>query len=146
MGKGGMVLGTILIILAFGMFPFLLSAFDQWAYADSTTIAAITTGGGETAGNITLGSDLYDENLDSVIDIDTSNADDTPAPSYYNTITRALEISGLEESVTRSLTIEYRTPRDDDFLGTLRPVLPVFLCICLLGTGAAIAYTSYKRR
>jgi len=144
MGKGGVVFGIILIILGFGITPFMLDAFDSWRFTEAITLSVVTTGEGVTTGNVTLGNELYSANLDSVQRIASTNSDDTPAPSTYNEVTLALQVAGLEASESRSLTITYLTERTDSFLPNLAGVLPVLVVICMVGAGVGITVRSWR--
>ncbi len=145
MNKAGIVFGFIIVMLAFTLSPRLLTAFDSWSYSDSTAIAAITTTAGIYTGNATLGNELYNDNLDNITLISSTNSSDTPAPASYSHATRALAISGLVEEATRSLTIDYRTARDDDFLATISPLMGILIIIFLIVIGAGIAFVSWKK-
>ncbi len=145
MNKAGMVFGFLIIMVAFILLPTLLNAFDAWDYTESTTTSAITTDAGETSGNVTLGYDLYNANLDNVIDISSSSSSDTPAPASYNEVSQILTIDGLAEDTTRSVTIEYRTARDDDFLSSISTIMPFLIVVFLIILGAGLAYMSWRR-
>ena len=93
--RGSAVLGIILIVLGIILFPLLLTAFDGMNTAQVTSISTITTGGGETAGKMTLTSGLYRVNTDNIVSIRSSNTVDAPAPASYSPSTKALAVSGL---------------------------------------------------
>lgn len=143
MRGAGVVFGIILILLAFIISPFMLDAFDAWRYTEATTISSLTTGG-ETTGDITLGHDLYSENLDSVQSISSTNDSDTPAPISYVESTLVLEVGGLEESATRTLTVTYLTDREDNYLPTLATTFPILIVVCILGIGVGVTYRSWR--
>lgn len=143
MRGAGVVFGIILIMLAFIISPFMLDAFDSWNYTEATTISSLTTDG-VTVGNITLGHTLYSENLDSVVSIFSTNTSDAPAPAAYYESALALEVGGLEESATRTLTIAYLTDRTDTYLPTLSTVFPILIIVCILGIGMGITYRSWR--
>jgi hypothetical protein len=145
MGKAGAVFGILIIMIALILSPRLLTAFDSWSYAESTTIAAITTGAGVYTGNATLGYELYNDNLDNIVSVNSTDSSDTPAPSSYSHATKSLAIAGLTESVTRSLTIEYRTVRDDDLLATLAPFMGILIILFLIILGAGIAFVTWQK-
>lgn len=145
MGKVGGVFGILIVMIALMLSPALLTAFDSWSYTESTTIAAITTGVGVYSGNATLGNDLYSDNLDNIISINSTSSSDTPAPASYSHATNALAIDGLIASTTRSLTIEYLIDREDDLLATLAPFMGVLIIIFLIVLGAGVAFVSFKK-
>lgn len=145
MGKVGAVFGIIIIMIALILSPQLLTAFDSWSYSESTTLAAITTGPGVSTGNATLGYELFNDNLDNVTGINSTDTTDTPAPSSYSHATRALAIAGLTESATRSLTITYYTERDDSLLSTIAPFMGILIILFLIILGVGIAFASWKK-
>jgi predicted transcriptional regulator len=67
---------------------------------------AVSTGGAETTGNVTLIKAVYDDDTQTIA-ITSDDADDTPAYSDYDTTTRELEVSGLAVSTNRTLTVAY---------------------------------------
>lgn len=144
MNKMGVAFGIIIIIIAFILTPFLLDAFDAWNYAEASTTASVTTGGGVTDGNVSLGYELYLANLDSVTAINSTDSDDTPAPANYTEVSRVLNVSGLQASTTRTLTIAYLTARSDSYLPTIGNVAPLLIVVCILAIGAGMVYKSWQ--
>jgi hypothetical protein len=64
------------------------------------TLAAVTTG------NVTLFRAVYDDYV-STIDITSSDSDDEPLYSSYNSTTRLLVFSGLAASTNRTISVNY---------------------------------------
>lgn len=142
--KGGVILGIVVIIFGFILFGTLLTAVDSWGYTSAQTIRALDTGV-STSGNITLGYELYQANLDNIDSIESSLAADDPAPSAYDEDDQKLTVGGLAQSESRTLTVEYKSPRDDSYIGTLTPILPFFVLVLFLAGGGALIYTSVRR-
>lgn len=142
-GRGGAVVGLLIIIVGFILFPILLTAFDDLDRTEVETSATVTTAG-VTTGNLTLNSGLYNANLDNVIEISSSDTDDDPAPNSYNSSTDALEVSGLQQSTSRTLTVSYYTERDTGYISTLLPIVPFIIFLLFLGAGCGIMYKSLK--
>lgn len=64
------------------------------------------TGGGVTTANLTLLKAVYDDDV-STIDAISDNSDDVPVVEGYHSGTRVVDISGLDTSANRTLTISY---------------------------------------
>jgi len=142
--RGSAVLGIILIVVGFLLFPLLLTSFDDMNTARVTSIGTVITGGGETAGNMTLTSGLYDDNTDNVVNITSSSTADAPAPASYSHATKALAVSGLHESDTRAITVDYKTERQDNYLSTIIPFAPFLIFIFFLAGGGGLIYHSFR--
>jgi hypothetical protein len=143
-GKGGAALGLILIVIGFILFGTLLTSIDSWAYAETSTVRTIITGGGNTTGIMSLGSPLYDENLDNVVTLTSSLATDDPAPYAYTDTGDVLTVSGLTASGSRTMTATYLTERTDSVLATLQPFIPFFVLLMFLAAGGGLIWTSIK--
>jgi len=142
--RGSALLGTILIVIGIILFPLLLTAFDGMNTAQVTSVSTIVTEGIETAGNMTLTSGLYDDNTDNVVSISSSNTADAPAPASYSHATKALAVSGLHESDTRAITVDYKTERQDNYLSTILPIAPFIVFIFFLAGGGGLIYRSFR--
>lgn len=141
--RGGAIVGLLIIIVGFILFPILLTAFDNLDRTEIETSATVTTAG-VTVGDITLNSGLYNDNLDSVVEISSTDSDDTPAPSSYNSTTDVLKVSGLQQSTSRTLTVSYYTERDTGYISTLLPITPFIIFLLFLGAGGGIMYKSWR--
>lgn len=71
-----------------------------------TDTFSIATGVGVTSANETLLNDLYDGDIGS-IDIASDDAADVPLANSYNATSRLLNITGLTDNTTRTLSISY---------------------------------------
>ena len=143
-GKGGVALGAIVILVGIIMFGTLLTAVDSWAYAAATTTRTIVTTGA-TSGDVVLGSELYDENLDNVSAITSTLITDNPAPDSYSSVNTTLTVGGLTDDSTRAVTVTYLTAREDSLLSTFRPFLPFLIGLMFLAAGGGLIWSSVRR-
>ena len=143
-GKGGVALGAIVILVGIIMFGTLLTAVDSWAYAAATTTRTIVTTGA-TSGDVVLGSELYDENLDNVSTITSTLITDNPAPDSYSSGNTTLTIGGLTDDSTRAVTVTYLTAREDSLLSTFQPFLPFLIGFMFLAAGGGLIWSSVRR-
>ena len=144
-GKGGVALGAIVILVGIIMFGTLLTAVDSWAYTENTTARTIITGGGNTTGTMSLGSPLYDENLDKVLTLTSTLSTDNPASLSYTDTGDILTVSGLTVSETRTITAVYLTQRTDSLLSTFQPFLPFLIGFMFLAAGGGLIWSSVRR-
>jgi hypothetical protein len=143
-GKGGVALGAIVILVGIIMFGTLLTAVDSWAYAAATTTRTIVTTGA-TSGDVVLGSELYDENLDNVSAITSTLITDNPAPDSYSSVNTTLTVGGLTDDSTRAVTVTYLTAREDSLLSTFQPFLPFLIGLMFLAAGGGLIWSSVRR-
>src|SRR4030042_674822 len=68
---------------------------------------AVVTGVGASTANVTLSSDLYQDDTAEVTSITSNETGDAPVASTYTAATKVLLVSGLESSKNHSLTIDY---------------------------------------
>jgi hypothetical protein len=66
----------------------------------------VETAAGETTDNVTLVKSVYDDDV-TTIGLSSSDSDDSPIYSSYNTTTRLMAFSGLAESTNRTITVSY---------------------------------------
>ena len=145
MARGGAVLGLILIIVGFILFPLMLNSFDDIGKTEVSTSATVVTEAEATYGNITLNSSLLDDNLDDVIEISSTDTGDYPAPYHYYANTDVLEVSGLQADTSRTLAVDYYAERDTDYIGDIMPIVPFFIFLLFLAAGGGIIYKSVRR-
>jgi hypothetical protein len=108
MGRGTQIFYAFLIMMV-SVFLWLLPisestyAFRTDLREDSFTVETLS---GITTANVTLFDEVYDDDT-STIDISSSDADDSPLYSSYNSTTRLLAFSGLAESTNRTIDVSY---------------------------------------
>lgn len=142
--RAGSAIGVVLIIVSFLVFPLVLDSFDDIARSESSNAATVVTGVGVTSGDITLHNSLYNDAVTSVDNITSTDTDDVPLAASYTTATKELAVSGLEANSTRTITVTYNTERDDYSLSTIAPVTPLIIFICLLFSGIAMLWRSWR--
>lgn len=99
------IFAALLLIIAT---PFVFDSIDD-AITDSysQSFAGVTTGAGEYSENVTLSRALYNDDADSVTGVSSNITSDTPTAGTYNTVSHAVEITGLEASQVRTITVDF---------------------------------------
>lgn len=110
MSTGEKIFWSFIIIFLSVLFAFLPVTDAAYAFKTDTKTDtfSVSTGAGETTGNVTLFKTVYDDDT-STIELLSQGAGDEPIWTSYNTTTRALIITGLSENLTRSLSVTYDT-------------------------------------
>lgn len=86
--------------------PFVNVSINDAVTEETTqSFAGVSTASGIYAANVTLSRDIYDDDTQAVTGITSNRSDDSPTAYSFNSVSRALEISGLVDNVTRTLTI-----------------------------------------
>jgi hypothetical protein len=135
---------AIVLIILLGGFSVPINGFIKNLRTDPVVIVdEITTGVGETTGEIVLARELFAYNLVNVTDVTSSDVGDSPIASDYDDATMTLTISGLLASTTRDVTVDYLAPMEDDFWSALGPFLGFLVYGGIL---AAIVYMVWSGR
>ena len=131
--------GIIGCMIAFVMFPMVLTGADEIQIDDQTDVLSSTTAG-VTTDDVTLTEPLYDDDVTNVTSITSDNGSDAPTADSYATATRVLTVGGLEATGTRSLTILYEADATDGYTGLGSMVkfgpLIIFMGIILAAVGS----------
>lgn len=99
------IFGALLLIIAT---PFVFTAIDDAITQEYTqSISGVTTGAGAYSANVTLGRAVYNDETQSISDITSNTSSDTPTAASYNSVSQVLEVSGLDQSVTRTLSVAF---------------------------------------
>ncbi len=99
------IFGTLLLLIAF---PSVFLAIDNAITQDTEqSFAGVTTGAGEYAANVTLSRELYGEDEVNVSAVSSNISGDSPTAYSYNSVSKALEITGLAESQDRTLMVDF---------------------------------------
>lgn len=99
------VFGAILLIIAT---PSVFTAIDEGITQEySQSVAGISTAVSIYSANATLGRSIYNDDTTSVTGISSNVSSDTPAAASYNSVSKALEVSGLSANITRTLTVVF---------------------------------------
>jgi hypothetical protein len=143
MGKiGSVFLGVIALFLLIGPFSTpIIDGIKHWRTNNTTQAEVIATEAAQTTANVTLDYDLYQAATAEVITITSTLETDTPAATAYVEATKVLTVSGLDDSNSRTISINYYAETDDDVMRVLGP----FLVILIFGGLAfAILYHVWK--
>lgn len=148
MGRGSSVLmGIIMVAILFIMFPIVMTSAHELQTDETThTEAAVATGAGEFAADVVLTDPLWADEAASVISIASDNVDDTPAAGTYTAATQTLNVTGLAESDTRTLTIVHETDALTDYtgMGQMVAVAPLLLFMGVLGAMVFGLYQGFR--
>lgn len=107
----GHIIGVCIIILLLGAVLAAINQFRGGEYIDYHNVAS----GVETT-TITLSQELLDDET-GYITISSNVSADAPLPGTYTSTTRELQVTGLDSSYARRLTIEYLYPQLASFWG-----------------------------
>jgi len=98
--------GLIGCMIAFVMFPMVLDGADD-IKTDAQTDVLYSSTSGSTTDDVVLTEDLYEDSVNSVSSITSTNGSDTPTAQTYTSATDTLTVAGLAATGTRNLTIAY---------------------------------------
>jgi len=148
MGKIGTIfIGILSIFLLLGAFRTPISdGIKGWRTTDSTQAFAVTTAAGVTSANVTLSYDLYQAATAEVIGITSNVTADVPVATTYTEVTKVLLVSGLEESKTHTLSVEYYAETDDEVMRVLGPFLNFLIFGGVTFGIIAVMWIDLKRR
>lgn len=138
-----LLIAAVILIL---LLPASILAIDQFRLDDQSDPFNVTTGAGVTSTSVTLSQDLYGDET-SNIDVSSNITGDAPIASSYNSNTHALTITGLQESESHQLTVDYKIDRMGDYFaaGTGAKILPVLLILGILCIVGGAAYNAFSR-
>jgi len=71
------------------------------------SVAGVATAAGVYAANITLGQDVYDDEVASIVSISSNESSDSPTAYSWNSVSNTLWVSGLEADATRTLEVDF---------------------------------------
>lgn len=144
----GAVMGIIMIMVAFIMFPLIMTGTHDILTDASTEIANVTTAGGITTADVTLSPGLYNDDTDSVLAVTSSLGTDAPVAGSYVAATDALTVTGLTAADNRLLTVSYEYEATTDYtgMGALARMAPTLIFLALLGAGVGIVVAAWRGR
>lgn len=137
-----LIIGAICVIL---LLSGAISAINSFRATDITEEYDITTAAGVVTANITLVHELFGDNTISA-EVTSNNSLDAPIAFSYTSSTQVLQVTGLEVSQTRRLTIVYGTDALWDYPGAsiAARVWPLFLVIGVIGLVVAAVYNATR--
>ena len=118
-------IALIVILLPFAFTGLTSARTIEYVQTQPTVVTAAAT-----TADVTLIKALFDDDVVYVTEITSSDTDDVPAVSSYNSGTKALTVQGLAENTTRTLYATYDYAR---FTGSYAAVdtivgyLPMFI-------------------
>ena len=121
---GRVTMGIILIFLLLAAFATPINdGIKTWRTDDISEDIVVSTGAGVTSANATLSYNLYQEAIAEVQSISSNDTDDTPVASAYTDATKVLLVTGLDDSESHILTIDYYAEKDDTVMRVIGPFL-----------------------
>lgn len=142
------IVGVVIVLILFG--TMMTGVHDAQTNERVDSFAAVTTGVGETDADVVLVTDIYEDDLLSVLSISSNNTADAPLPDAFVGSTNTLTVRGLAESDTRNLEVTYEYDAltgDAEPAGSFLGFTPIFVAIgaVLIIVGAIIAVFIAKR-
>lgn len=133
------------MLLIIGL-PFVFSAIDDGLTEDYTqSISGVATASGNYSANVTLSRSIYNDETTSVSAISSNVSDDSPTAYTYNSVSRVLEVSGLSDNDTRTLSVEFLI--DSTTLptgcGTILTLIRWFWVFAILGMVCGAIYAFF---
>ena len=126
--------------------PLMFTAIDDMVTQDiDQSFSLVNTGAAATAQNVTLSQELHLNSVTFVNAVTSNLSQDTPTGTSYNSVNKALEISGLSPSLNRTIVISYSIASStlpasaNLFLDTLVRWFLIFAVIGMMG-GAVYAF------
>lgn len=137
------VFGALLLIIAT---PFVFESIDDTLTEDYTqNFAGVSTGAGVNTANVTLGRAIYNNDTSSVTAITSSTDNDSPTAASYNSASRALGVSGLEASTSRTLSVTFDIDRATlpDGISAFLTLLRWFYVFIIVGMAGGAIYAFF---
>lgn len=138
---GRIAIGLFLLLILFGTRDVITGGVHDFRTEEITQNVVVATEA-ETTAEIALSSELFSDKTSEVISI-SSSISETPVATSYDPETQTLTVAALTASSERTLTIEYYSQIDDEFM----PIIGPFLLILVFGgIFFAIVYGVWKKR
>jgi len=138
------VFGSLILLIGL---PFAFQTIDDSVTQSYTqAISGVGTSAGEYAANVTLGRALYNNDSVAVSGISSNVSSDTPTASSYNSVNKALEVSGLADDETRTLTITFdigSTTLPEGAALFLTTLVRWFLIFAIIGSFGGAVYAFF---
>ncbi len=100
------IFAVLLLIIAT---PYVFEAIDDGlSQTYSYSASGVATGAGVYSANVTLPQALYNSSVVYVNSISSNTSSDAPSAASYNSVSKVLTVSGLDEALTHTLTISYQ--------------------------------------
>ncbi len=140
-----LLLGACMIIILMAAVIEGIQDFRSEDYEEAH--ASVATAAGVTSANITLTNDLFGDRIQEVNSVASSLATDVPLVISYTASSNYLLVSGLTASGNRTITVDYKTGRLDDFFAAdiAARSWMMFLVLGIIGVVAAAVYQATRR-
>jgi hypothetical protein len=119
------VLGVFLLLGAFS--SSITDGIKGWRTDAKTEAFAITTGAGVTTANVTLNSDLFQDDYAEVTSVTSNVTGESPIASGYTAATNVLLIAALNPSTTHTVTVAYLADTESNVMGAVGPFLGILI-------------------
>jgi len=96
------VFGITLLIIAT---PFIFEAIDD-SITETATQAFAENSDTDNA-TVVLSRDAWNDDVQSITGVSSNQSDDSPTAYSYNSVSRAVVVTGLASAVPRTLTVEF---------------------------------------
>lgn len=102
------VFGVLLLIISLPVF--FQSTHDAQVQEQTQSFAGIATAVSVNSANITMAQAVYADNLASITSVSSNITGDTPTAASFNSVSKVLNVTGLVQSNTRTLSVNYEIP------------------------------------
>jgi len=143
------------LIIIFGTFiyliglPLMFASIDDLVTQDiDQSFALVNTGAAATAQNVTLSQAVHKNSVAFINTVTSNLSQDTPTGASYNSVNKALEISGLSPSLNRTILVSFSIASStlpaqaNLFLDTLVRWFLIFAGIGMMGGAVYAFFTS----
>lgn len=110
-------IGVVAIIFLVLMLPGVTTGTESFRTDVKTQSYSVTTAGGATSQNVTLGWELWNNAVTEVTNLSSNMTTDNPVANSYAAAGNLLEITGLAAATTRTVSVSYRTAGLDSYQG-----------------------------
>ena len=145
------IIGILVIVVAFILFPLILTASDDIIEDTQTdTFDNVSTihAGANTTANVTLTQALHLDALGMInsLSSNVSPGDDSVLAGAWTLSSLRLRVDNLQAGVNRTLTISYQYGALDSYAGmeAMAYVVPTIIFVGLLSTGGFVMYSGAR--
>lgn len=133
------LIGVGIVILMLGSIMLALGAFRGADFTEPHNVPS-----GNVTTQIVLANQVLDDST-THITVVSDESTDAPVPYLYVAGTRTLTINGLDDAVSRTLTITYKVPRLDTFSDTAARFFPAFMILGGIGIVVGAVIAAFRR-
>lgn len=133
------LIGVGVVILMMGAIMLALDTFRGADFPEPHNVAS-----GNTTTQIVLANPVLDDSTTNIAIVSTQPTD-APIPYLYVALNRQLTITGLDDTVSRTLTITYKVPRLDPFSDIMARYFPAFMILAGLSLVVGASISAFRR-